>query len=138
MRKSRRLEENMNRKNQIKADRQKQETCMRGNGTFGPDLADLTKDILILLLAQRQKWMTIQKVVQHFPQSEVKVLTILFVFEGLGMLKILDNRRIVFLGVQGAIQQFLAFVLEKVEEWKRKLEKNEGKDKNLQKIEMLK
>jgi uncharacterized membrane protein len=99
---------------------------------------EITKDILIYLLNQRHRWITIKKVIESFNNNELKVLTVIFVFEGLGMIKILDNRRIVFLGVQGSIQQFTSFVLGKVEDWRIRVEKKVDKDKTSQKIEMLK
>lgn len=138
MRKSRRLEENLYRKNQIKAEREKQEANPLKTGALGQDLTDLTRDVLVFLLKRRNTWMSLETLVESFQDSEIKVLTIIFVFEGFGMVKILDHRRVVFLGVQGSIQQFIAFVLQKVEDWRVKLEANKEKDKNLQKTEMLK
>ena len=138
MRKSRRIEENMNRKNMIKAEKLKNELSPSDTSNSGKNLMDLTKDVLVYLLIKRQKWMTIKEVIEYFSYSQLKVLTILFVFEGLGMIKILDNRRIVFLGVQGAIQQFIAFVLGKVEDWKVRLSLKLEKEKSLQKTDMLK
>ena len=138
MRKSRRLEESINRKNQIKAELMKKESNLSENGESDRDLNETTKDILIYLLNHRKKWISLDKILESFKKSELKVLTIIFVFDGLGMIKILDNRRVLFLGVQGSIQQFISFVLERVENWKIKTEKKIEKDKAAQKTEMLK
>lgn len=139
MRKSRRLEENMNRKNLKKAEKRNQELSPTKIGDLDHDLGDLTKDVLVYLLSKRHTWISLNKILEYFDQDiELKVLTIVFVFEGLGMIKIFDNRRVVFLGVQGAIQQFIAFVLGKVENWKLKVSSKQEKDKPIQKSEVLK
>lgn len=138
MRKSRRLEENMNRKNLKKAEKRNKELSPTKMGESDLDLGDLTRDVLVLLLSKRHSWIPLNKILEYFDEDiELKVLTIVFVFEGLGMIKIFDNRRVVFLGVQGAIQQFIAFVLNKVESWKIKIGAKQEKEKTIQKSEVL-
>ena len=79
------------------------------------DLEYLTKEMVLLLLRNRKKWVSVAKIAESFEGMADLALQVIYVFEGLGLVDLIGRRWVVFLGTKGAIQKLVEFIFRKIE-----------------------
>lgn len=114
MRKSERIKEHLLRK-QNKFTNKMDGVNLRSRKNMDRDLQNLTKEVLLILLVNRRKWISLEGILDHFPKSSDLVIQIVFVFKGIGLIQMISFSRILFLGIKGSLQLFLDFTVQKLE-----------------------
>lgn len=108
MRRSERLKQKVPSQNSQQEEKEDEEWSKR-------DLENLTREMILLMLSQRNKWVSVAKIAESFSRMSDLALQVIYVFEGLGLIDLIGRRWVVFLGTKGSIQKLVEFIFRKIE-----------------------